>query len=173
MKLSIEIDGEQGHVEILAPAPDCRFRLDDGAERRANVEIPEPCVYSVLMDGRSYEARVEEGPGALVVVIDGRRFEIEVRDPRRLSAQVGRSGGRSPDAGRANAGQDRARAGRGRRRGDGRDRESLVVEAMKMQNEMKASRAGKVLSMSARPGATVAAGEVLARSGMEATCPRS
>jgi len=37
-----------------------------------------------------------------------------------------------------------------------------VVEAMKMQNEMKAARAGKVLSVPAKEGATVAAGEVLA-----------
>jgi biotin carboxyl carrier protein len=38
----------------------------------------------------------------------------------------------------------------------------LVVEAMKMQNEMKASRAGKVRSIAAKEGATVVAGEVLA-----------
>jgi biotin carboxyl carrier protein len=37
-----------------------------------------------------------------------------------------------------------------------------VVEAMKMQNEMKAPRAGKVLSVPAKEGDTVAAGEVLA-----------
>ena len=41
----------------------------------------------------------------------------------------------------------------------------LVVEAMKMQNEMKTPRAGKVLSMPAKEGATVAAGEVLATIG--------
>ena len=41
----------------------------------------------------------------------------------------------------------------------------VVVEAMKMQNEMKAPRAGKVLSMSAKAGATVAAGEILATIG--------
>jgi acetyl/propionyl-CoA carboxylase alpha subunit len=164
MKLSIEIDGEQGHVEILAPAPDCRFRLDDGAERRAGVEVPEPCVYSVLMDGRSYEARVEEGPGALVVLIDGRRFEIEVRDPRRLTRKSGGAADgvqtvAAPMPGKivrvlVAAGDD-VTVGQG----------LLVVEAMKMQNEMKASRAGRVLSMSARPGATVTAGEVLATIG--------
>jgi len=33
---------------------------------------------------------------------------------------------------------------------------------MKMQNEMKATRAGRVLSMTATEGATVVAGEVLA-----------
>jgi biotin carboxyl carrier protein len=38
----------------------------------------------------------------------------------------------------------------------------LVVEAMKMQNEMKASRAGRILSVTVKEGATVAAGEVLA-----------
>ena len=54
-------------------------------ERSANVEMPEPGVYSVLLDGRMYDARVEEQPEGLVVVIDGYRFEIEVRDPRRWS----------------------------------------------------------------------------------------
>jgi biotin carboxyl carrier protein len=38
----------------------------------------------------------------------------------------------------------------------------LVVEAMKMQNEMKAVRAGRVLTVHTKEGATVAAGEVLA-----------
>src|SRR3954453_6698747 len=89
MKLSMKIDGAEGQVEILAPAPDCRFRLGDEPERRADVAVPEPGVYSVLMDGRSYEARVEEGGNGLVVVIDGRRFEIEVRDPRRFTRKSG------------------------------------------------------------------------------------
>ena len=38
----------------------------------------------------------------------------------------------------------------------------VVVEAMKMQNEMKAPKSGKVLSLNASPGATVNAGDVLA-----------
>jgi biotin carboxyl carrier protein len=38
----------------------------------------------------------------------------------------------------------------------------VVVEAMKMQNEMKASLTGRVASVPAREGTTVAAGEVLA-----------
>jgi biotin carboxyl carrier protein len=38
----------------------------------------------------------------------------------------------------------------------------VVVEAMKMQNEMKAPRAGRVVTLSAREGASVSAGEVLA-----------
>jgi biotin carboxyl carrier protein len=38
----------------------------------------------------------------------------------------------------------------------------IVVEAMKMQNEMKAPKAGVVISINAEEGATVNAGDVLA-----------
>ena len=38
----------------------------------------------------------------------------------------------------------------------------VVVEAMKMQNEMKAPRAGVVVSLNVKPGDTVNAGDVLA-----------
>ena len=37
----------------------------------------------------------------------------------------------------------------------------VVVEAMKMQNEMKSLAAGRVTEVRARAGATVTAGEVL------------
>jgi len=165
MKLSIKIDSADRQIEILAPAPACRFRLDDGAERRADVEVPEPGVYSILLDGRSYEARVEQGAQTLVVVIDGRRFEIEVRDPRRFSRKGGGAGAAgvqtiaAPMPGKivrvlVGVG-DEVTAGQG----------LLVVEAMKMQNEMKAASAGTVLSISAREGATVTAGESLATIG--------
>jgi len=38
----------------------------------------------------------------------------------------------------------------------------IVVEAMKMQNEMKSPRAGVVVSLNVKPGDTVNAGDVLA-----------
>ena len=37
----------------------------------------------------------------------------------------------------------------------------VVVEAMKMQNEMKSPKAGRVVELRTRPDATVGAGEVL------------
>jgi len=165
MKLDLKIDSAAEQIEILAPAPACRFRLGGGGEIAADVEMAEPGVYSILIDGRSYEARVEETPTALVVVIDGRRFEIEARDPRRL-ARKGASGAAdgvqaiaAPMPGKIvrvlAAVGDEVSAGQG----------LLVVEAMKMQNEMKSPRAGKVLSLSAKAGATVTAGEVLATIG--------
>jgi biotin carboxyl carrier protein len=161
MKLQIAIDGVPDGIEIFAPAPACRFRLGAGAVRDAQVEEPETGVYSVLIDGRSYEARVEEHPNFLEVVIDGYRFEIEVRDPRRWSSGTS---GRGHDGVQTVAApmpgkvvRVLAASGDAVEQGQG----LVVVEAMKMQNEMKAPRAGRVLSVAAREGATVTAGEVL------------
>ena len=38
----------------------------------------------------------------------------------------------------------------------------VVIEAMKMQNELKSPKAGKVVQLRAEPGDTVVAGDVLA-----------
>jgi biotin carboxyl carrier protein len=162
MKLTLHTGGVEQPIEILASAPSYRFRLGDERERVADVERPEPDVYSVLLDGRMYDARVEETPAGLVVVIDGYRFEIEVRDPRRWSRKDAARGGEgvhtlaAPMPGKVVrvlvAQGDMVEAGQG----------LLVVEAMKMQNEMKASRAGRILSLTVKEGATVAAGEILA-----------
>jgi len=166
MKLMLRRDGAEKAIEILAPAPACRFRSGESAEREANVQTPEPSVYSILMDGRSYDAWVEDMPdGSVVVLVGGFRFEIEVRDPRRWSPrQSGRSGEgvqslTAPMPGKVvrvlAAPGDTVEAGQG----------IVVVEAMKMQNEIKSPRSGKVLSMAAREGVTVAAGEALATIG--------
>jgi biotin carboxyl carrier protein len=154
MKLNLTIDGRDERIELASG----KFRMGDAPEREVGVENPQPGVYSVLLDGRSYDARVEDG----AVTVCGHRFEIEVRDPRRWSRQ---------SAAGAHAGVQRVAApmpgkvvrvlvsvGDTVEAGQG----IVVVEAMKMQNEMKAVRAGKIASLSAQVGATVTAGEVLA-----------
>ena len=161
MRLALVVNGTEQMFELLAPAPDCRFRAGD-SERAASVQTPEPGVYSVLLDGRSYDARIEETPGGLVVVIDGYRFEIEVRDPRRWSraaAGRGKEGVQNVNAPMPGkvvrvlvAPGDTVESGQG----------LVVVEAMKMQNEMKAGRRGTVRSVAVKEGATVTAGQVLA-----------
>ena len=165
MKLTLHDGHGEQVIEIAAAAPSYRFRVGDAEERAAHVEMPEPGVYSVLLDGRMYDARVEETTAGLVVVIDGYRFEMEVRDPRRWSRKDAERGGDgvqtvvAPMPGKVVrvlvAYGDEVKAGQG----------LLVVEAMKMQNEIKASRAGKILSLTVKEGATVAAGEVLAAIG--------
>jgi acetyl/propionyl-CoA carboxylase alpha subunit len=149
-------------IEILSPAPACRFQLGDAPPRDANVETPEPGVYSVLLEGRSYDAFVEDTPTGLVVTIEGYRFEIEARDPRRWFRKTAGAGADrvqsilSPMPGKVIrvlvAPGDPVVPGQG----------IVVVEAMKMQNELKSNRTGRVLAVPAKEGATVTAGELLA-----------
>lgn len=162
MKLVIELNGKEEPFEMERRGSDTRFRFGAGPERRADVEQPEPGVYSVLMDGRNYEARVEVNPGGMVVIIDGERFEVEVHDPRQFRRRDGQRGAEglqrvlAPMPGKVvrvlvKAG-DEVAAGQG----------LMVMEAMKMQNEMRAPQAGRVVSVPVAEGATVAAGDVLA-----------
>jgi biotin carboxyl carrier protein len=165
MKLALSINGRESSIELLATAPACRFQFEDDPAREANVESPVSGIYTVLLDGRSYDAFVETAPVGLIVTIEGNRFEVEVRDPRRLSRRAGGDGGggvqtlSSPMPGKVvrllvGLG-DKVEAGQG----------IVVIEAMKMQNEMKAARAGTVLGITAKEGATVTAGEALATIG--------
>jgi biotin carboxyl carrier protein len=97
-----------------------------------------------------------------VVVIDGHRFEIEVRDPRRLRRKDGWRGMEglqdvsSPMPGKIVrilvAVGDEVKAGQG----------IIVMEAMKMQNEMKSPKDGKVQKILTSEGSTVNPGDTLA-----------
>ena len=148
MKVSVAIGGQAREIDLDRTG--------------AQIAAVEPGVYSILRDGRSYEARIEDSDGCVIVFIDGHRFEVDIQDPRRWSRQSGRQGveGRhnvaAPMPGKIVrllvAEGDTVAAGQG----------LLVVEAMKMQNEMKAPKAGRVVSLTAREGATVTAGDVLA-----------
>ena len=121
----------------------------------------EPDVYSVLVGGESFEVRIVPGSEGWVAELDGRRFPVEARDPRNASRRsktglgVGRQNVTAPMPGKVirvlvKEG-DHVETGQG----------LVVVEAMKMQNEMKASRPGRVISVLAQAGNTIAAGDAL------------
>jgi biotin carboxyl carrier protein len=135
--------------------------IEIDSELLASVGRVEPGVYSVLLDGASYEICVIETSQGLRAEVAGRRFNVEVRDPRdasrdsRGSIRSGRQSVAAPMPGKVvrvlvEVG-DSVDAGRG----------LVVVEAMKMQNEMKASRPGRVIEIRARAGDTVGAGDTL------------
>ena len=123
----------------------------------------------LLVNGISvYKCRVESGrgsshDGAFVVAVRGRSHNVVIVDPKRLrsgqTSATHHSGAAeivSPMPGKivrvlVEAGANVV-AGAG----------VIVVEAMKMQNEMKAPKAGVVVSINAAEGATVSAGDVLA-----------
>ena len=121
------------------------------------VEV-EPGVYSVILDGAAYEVRLGVGE----ISIDGHRYPFELNDPRQWKRPVSGAGvqGRAaivaPMPGKIVrvlvAEGDPVEAVQG----------ILVVEAMKMQNELKAPRAGRVTSIAVKAGDGVNAGAVLA-----------
>ncbi len=121
----------------------------------------EPGLYSVLDGTRSIEARVRRNDAGYVVEIDGRVLEVELEDPRELRkgvrhhAREGRVDVKAPMPGKVVrvlvAVGDTVEEGQG----------LMVVEAMKMQNEMKAPKDGKVVALAGKEGASVAAGQVL------------
>jgi biotin carboxyl carrier protein len=126
--------------------------------KQFSVEQIDASTYSVLIEGRSYRA-VLSAPGAITV--NGRTFAVEVQDPRKLRGRGSADNGSgrktivAPMPGRVirilvEKGQQ-IEAGQG----------LIVVEAMKMQNEMKSPRAGKVLEIRTTTGAAVSAGEAL------------
>ncbi len=150
-------------VTVACPAASgWRLRRGDGTERDVSILEAEPGIYSVLLDGESYEAKLTNGQAGSFVDVRGRHYAVEVIDPRRYRRRSGGLPGegrqqlKAPMPGKVVrvlvSEGDEVEPGQG----------LVVVEAMKMQNEMKAPRAGRVVALAARAGATVGAGEVLA-----------
>jgi biotin carboxyl carrier protein len=165
MKFLVDVDGRSGELTASGLNGECRFvyrgACGETIEAIASMQEVEPGIYSVLLNGRSYEPKVAAGPRGLYVDLDGERSVVDVRDPREMSARSGPSAsdGRqqicAPMPGkviRVLVGEgDEVAAGAG----------LVVVEAMKMQNEMKSPKSGRVLFVKAKEGDTVTAGEVL------------
>jgi biotin carboxyl carrier protein len=130
--------------------------------RPASVIEVEPGIYSVLLDHRSFEVRIERAGESWAVSLNGRRVLADVADPRRLTRRgcaldrQGRQSVTAPMPGKV----VRLLVAEGAEVKPGQG--LLVIEAMKMQNEMKAPKTGRVVSLPVHEGGTVAAGEVLA-----------
>jgi biotin carboxyl carrier protein len=125
--------------------------------------IPRKDVLSLIVDGHSYEIKREQTATDLHLWVGDTRFQVELRDPRSLRSR--RKMGEdtkgpikilAPMPGRVVrllvAENADIEAGAG----------VVVVEAMKMQNEIKSPKKGRVKKISAALGAAVNPGDVLA-----------
>ena len=158
VKYEIVIDGNA--ATLSANGERFKYQREGGAgiERNYSVAPAGDGTWSILIDGRSYAVTLL-GQGE--VSVNGRVFHVEVFDPRGLRGRRAAAESSGPQAvaapmpGRVirvlvEAGQQ-VEAGQG----------LIVVEAMKMQNEMKSPRAGRVAAVKAAAGATVSAGDIL------------
>jgi biotin carboxyl carrier protein len=165
MKYDVLLDGVRRSVEISRAAePSSQLTVTcDGRRFEADAVELSPGVYSVLLNGRSLETHVEAAPQGLLVRTAHRVFVVEIVDPR--SWQRRRSGrieleGRQQVAAPMPGKVVRVLVCRGQRVEAGQG--LLVVEAMKMQNELRSPKSGTVDQLLAQEGQAVNAGQVLA-----------
>ena len=142
-----------------------QVQLDGGPPRAVDAVEIRPGTWSLLCDGRSLLVDVDRRGGATAVLVGGEDTRVDLVDARRrrLAQAVGagaRAGSRgellrAPIAGKVvkilvAAGQEVAA-------GDG----VAVLEAMKMENEIRADRGGTVTTIHVTPGQSVDTGALL------------
>jgi len=167
VKYEVQLEDLSGRksriVELERNGSNWRILLDGQPVDADAVEIA-PYTLSILLNGQSYEIRVSPASdGKLKLQTATHEFTAEVVDPRAWS---GRRHGHAEAEGRqqivapmpgkvvrllVKAG-DRVEMGQG----------LLVIEAMKMQNEIRSPKSGTVQRVLAKEGQPVNAGEVLA-----------
>ena len=161
MKYEATIDGRNIAIEL----EERDGRVSATIERRAyNLEVsrPEKGVYLIFAGGQTYEAHVwADKRNTMQVKLRGRRFEANIVDRRHRKLATehcaeGRQNLISPMPGKVVrimlAVGAEVTAGQG----------VVVVEAMKMQNEIKSPKPGRVVEVRISEGETVDANQVLA-----------
>jgi biotin carboxyl carrier protein len=165
MKLQAHVGETLHNIEIKRDGEKLFAKVDD-REYELEATEPEPNVFLLKHAGRIHEFYVAPAahPGSPQIV-SSRNADVEVSptDPKRLR-------GSGADAGSADGLAEIktmmpgkvvrliASVGDAVEKGDA----VLVVEAMKMQNDLKAPKAGVVKAIKVSEGSTVSAGDVLA-----------
>ena len=165
MKLIAETNDKTHEIEIKR-IDDKVFADIDGRKYELEASQPEPNVYLFKHDGKIFQIFVaprQNTAEPFAVNVGNHNFDIQIIDPKRLR-------GKSNAIGQADGAAEIKTAMPGKlvrvlvtegaaiKQGDS----VLVVEAMKMQNEMKSPKDGIVKEIRFAEGATVNAGDVLA-----------
>jgi biotin carboxyl carrier protein len=161
MIYDVTIEGKNYRLELNRPEGNWECRLD-GRVINIDAVLARKDVLSVIIDGKAYEIKRELTPTDMHLWVGSVRYAARVRDPRSLRSRESTDAGRGPRKLIAPMPGKVVRvlvtentevdAGQG----------LLVVEAMKMQNEIKSPKKGVVRKMVAAEGGLVSAGDVLA-----------
>jgi biotin carboxyl carrier protein len=159
----VVVDGKTHRVEVIRGDRTWHCTVD-GEVVEVDAALTARDVLSLLIGDKQYEIKRERSlRGELHMVIGSARYAVDVQDPRSLHSRRG--------AGLSEAGpqkltaampgkivrilvqeKDEVKAGQA----------VLVMEAMKMQNEMKSPKDGRVQKIMTSEGSTVNAGDTLA-----------
>lgn len=161
--LLTDADGEEMAFEVQTqPSGAFLITTPDGQTLEVDAYAPESGRLNMLIDATAYDvdARRDER-GLIKVDIDSHRASFEVLNPRQQRMRVvgvGRVAGpelRTPMAGKVIALS--AAVGDRVAKGDA----VIIVEAMKMENDLKAHVDGVVSTIEVEPGDAVEVGDVL------------
>jgi len=162
MVYEVAIDGKSYRLELERAGGRWQCRLD-GREIQIDAVLARRDVLSVLIEGKAYEIKRERTATDMHLWVGSASYAAELRDPRSLRSRKDGAGDEqgpkklvAPMSGKVVRilvhEEAEVEAGQG----------IVVVEAMKMQNEIKSPKKGVVQKIVAAEGANVNAGDVLA-----------
>ena len=163
MTYDVVVDGKTHQVELTRGEKTWLCHVG-GQQIEVDAALTARDVLSVLVSGKAYEIKRERSlQGELHMVIGSARYAVDVQDPRSLrtrrsiaGAEAGPQKVKAPMPGKIIrvmvAEKDEVKAGQG----------LIVMEAMKMQNEMKSPKDGRVRKILVAEGSTVNPGDTLA-----------
>ena len=164
MKLHAEVGKERHEVEVRREGSKVFAKVDD-REYELEVSEPESNVFSLKHNGKIFEVFVTPPAtpgGPFAASLGSSEFAVRLTDPKRLrgSASTDHDAHGTAEIRSAMPGKVvrvLVEPGAEVEKGSG----VIVVEAMKMQNELKAPKVGFVKEIRVGEGETVNAGDVL------------
>lgn len=160
MKLEIEIAEK---IYAVDWKPGASAATVNGTPVPIDAHLLRPGVLSIIIEGRACRIVLDDAADESALHIGGERIAYAINDPRSLKARRAHSAG--ADGPRSIRASMPGRVVRVlAKKGDAVEAHQgvVVIEAMKMQNELKSPKAGKVADLRVAPGDTVSAGDVLA-----------
>jgi biotin carboxyl carrier protein len=162
MVYDVTIDGKDYRLELVRIETGWQCRLD-GREVQVDAVLTRRDVLSVLIGGKAYEIKREHTATDMHLWVGSVRYLAELRDPRSLRSRKGAGADeKGPKKLLAPMPGKVVRVLIGEQHAVEAGQSVLVVEAMKMQNEIKSPKTGTVQKIVATEGANVNAGDVLA-----------
>ncbi|GAB4581255.1 MAG: hypothetical protein Fur0022_40020 [Anaerolineales bacterium] len=161
MKYVVTINEREYQVEILSNG---RVNID-GTELEVDYQsVSGQPIYSLIVNGHSYEAFVSPNQNEWQVMLRGNLYDVRVEDERERRLRAASSAGgaeqkefllKAPMPGLVVA--IPVREGQEVNKGQ----VLVILESMKMQNELKSPKVGKVGQIRVQPGASVEQKQVL------------
>jgi biotin carboxyl carrier protein len=160
VKLDIEIAGKVHSVDYK---PGETNVMVEGESILVEAHFLRPGVLSLIVGDRAWRVVLEDDPNHPAVYVASERIPYRVEDPRSLKSRRAHvAGSDGPRAIKASMPGRVVRVLAQKGAAVEAQQGVIVIEAMKMQNELKAPKSGKVAELRVVPGDTVIAGDVLA-----------